>query len=55
MIYVLFSNGQLVQASTGCRMIQIYAQNEKQNGKEVRIDLVYPSGKIEDVTKELVG
>lgn len=55
MFYVLFSDGKLVQASTGCRMIQIYAQNEKQNGHEVRIEEVTPSGRITDVTKEMVG
>ena len=55
MIYVLFVNGEMKQASQSLRFIQIGAQNEKQNGREVRIDLVYPSGKIEDVTKELVG
>lgn len=54
-IYVLFVDGEMKQASTGCRMIQIYASNEKRNGHEVRIDEVYPSGRIEDVTKEILG
>lgn len=55
MIYVLFVNGEMKQASLSLRFIQIGAQNEKQNGREVRVEQVYPSGKIEDITKELVG
>lgn len=55
MIYVLFVDDELYQASTGIRMIQCYAREQQRKGHEVRIEEVYPSGKINDVTSELVG
>lgn len=55
MIYVLFVDDKMTRASVGSRVVQIIAQNEKQNGHKVRIEMVYPSGRIEDITKEMVG